>query len=386
MAVEIEGFCAPGFAQVRDVFGKIMASSAERGASVSLYHQGELKINLWAGTRDKERKLPWQQDTLVNVFSTTKGVAALAVQKALDLGLLDLSRKIAYYWPEYGVEGKKDTLVGWILNHKSAQPALKTPLPDEALFDWERMTSTLAQERPWWEPGRQHGYHMVTYGWLLGEVFRRAVGITIGQFLQQEISTPLGLDMWLGVPASELGRIADLSGSSERPAQGRVALFDKIMADRESMTAKALCNPMSLMNSSNSLPWRTMELASANLHTTAAGLASLYGKAVCREGLLSELALKRCQQEESVGADPVLHTCTRFGPGFMLNQIGDVEGGFGPGRHSFGHPGSGGSLAFADPEHELGFAYVMNQMGPYVLVDPRARALVEAVYQGLGRR
>ena len=386
MTAAVEGFCDPQFGQVREVFERLMQAPGEQGASVSLYHQGELKVNLWGGTRDKARALPWEKNTLVNVFSTTKGVAAVAVQRALDLGLIDLNKRVSYYWPEYGVEGKKDTLVSWILNHRAGQPAIKTPLPDEALFDWERMTSTLAQESPWWEPGRQHGYHMVTYGWLLGEVFRRAVGVTIGQFLQQEITGPFGLDMFLGVPASEMGRLADLSASSERPAPGRVWIFEKVQADRESMTARSLSNPMSVMTSSNRPQWRAMELASANLHATAASLASLYGKVVCREGLLSEAALLRCLQEESAGPDPVLHSRTRFGPGFMLQQARDVEGGFGPGEKAFGHPGSGGSLAFGDPEQALGFAYVMNQMGPYVLIDPRPRELVEAVYSSLQRR
>lgn len=381
----IEGFCASGFEPVRDAFRQIMQNPQERGGSLALYHQGELKVNLWAGTRDKARSLPWEKDTPVNVFSTSKGVAAIAVQRAVDQRLLDLDRPVAHYWPDYAAEGKKHTRIGWILNHRAGQPALRTPLPDDALFDWERMTSTLARERPWWEPGRQHGYHMITFGWLLGEVFRRALGVSLGQYLQQEISDPLGLDMQLGVRQADLARLADLSGSSERPAAGRLYLFDKVQADKESMTAKALCNPMSLMTSANSHAWRTMELPSANLHATAAALATLYGKLACREGVLSAAALQRCQTEESLGDDPVLHTRTRFGPGFMLQQAGDVEAGFGPGRQAFGHPGSGGSLAFADPEQELGFAWVMNQMGTYVLIDPRPRVLLEAVYAALPR-
>lgn len=380
MTVAVNGTCDPAFQAVRDAFSQLMQSPQQQGASVALYHQGELKVNLWAGTRDKARTAPWQQDTLVNVFSTSKGVVALALQRALDQGLLDTSRRVAYYWPEYAAEGKRDTQVGWILNHRAGQPAIRTPLPEEALFDWERITTTLAREQPWWEPGRRHGYHMITYGWLLGEVFRRATGITLGQYLKDEIAGPLGLDLHLGVDAGDMARLADLSGTSARPEAGRLSLFDKVAQDPESMTAKALSNPQSLMNSANTLPWRAMELPSANLHATAAALAALYGKVVCGEGLLSEAALKRCQQEESMGDDPVLHTRTRFGPGFMLQQQGDVEAGMGPGSRVFGHPGSGGSLALADPQQQLGFAFVMNQMGPYVLMDPRPRALLEAVY------
>lgn len=383
MTMTVNGVCDPAFQTVQEVFAELMQGPQEQGASVAVYHQGELKVNLWAGTRDKARSLPWQQDTLVNVFSTTKGVAALAVQRALDQGLLDPGRRVSYYWPEYGTNGKKDTLVGWILNHRAGQPALKTPLPDEALFDWEWMTATLAREEPWWEPGRRHGYHMITYGWLLGEVFRRAVGVTLGQYLREEIALPFGLDLHLGLDAGDLTRVADLSGASWQPEPGRVYLLESVAREPDSVTAKALCNPMSLMTSANKRPWRVMELPSANLHATAAALASLYGKAVCDEGLLSAQALQRCLQEESAGDDPVLQTRTRFGPGFMLQQQGDVEAGFGPAQTVFGHPGSGGSLALGDPQRQLGFAFVMNQMGPYVLVDPRPRALLEAVYASL---
>lgn len=381
----VQGRCDARFESVRQAFSDLMNEPGQRGAGVSLYWRGETVVDLWAGTRDKDTRLPWQQNTLVNVFSTSKGVAALAVQKALDLGLLDLQKAIAYYWPEYGCEGKKDARVGWILNHRVGQPAIKTPLPDEALFDWERMTSTLAQESPWWQPGLSHGYHMVTYGWLLGEVFRRAVGISLGQFLREELAQPLGLDMFLGVPETEFSRLADLSGSRDRPQGGRLYLFDTVLGEPESMTSKALTNPKTLMTSSNAEAWRRMELPSANLHATAAALASLYGKVACREGVVSAQALRRCQQEESVGDDPVLLTRTRFGPGFLLQQVGHPETGFGPGTQAFGHPGSGGSLAFADPEQELGFGFVMNQMGPYVMVDPRPRRLVDAVYQCLTR-
>lgn len=376
----VQGTCASAFERVRREFEQLLQQPSERGAGVSVYRRGELVVNLWGGTRDKAATQPWQQDTLVNIFSTSKAIAALAVQRALDQGLLNLEKPVAWYWPEYGVEGKRDTLVGWILNHRSGQPALRTPLPDEALFDWERMTTTLAREQPWWQPGRQHGYHPVTYGWLLGEVFRRAAGITLGQYLAEEIAGPLKLDLHLGVNPGDWGRIADMAAAREFPAEGRLYLFDSVLKEPESMTARAFTNPKSLMTSSNSPLWRGMELPSANIHATAAAIATLFGKAACREGLISDEALQRCQREESAGEDPVLRTHTRFGPGFMLQQAGSREAGFGPGLQSFGHAGSGGSFAFADPEQEMGFAFVMNQMGPYVLVDPRARRLIDAVY------
>lgn len=382
MALSIQGVCQSGFEPIKDAFERVYKEFPEVGSSCSVYHQGELKVNIWAGVVEDGDK-SWQEDTLVNVFSTGKGVAALCVQKAVDMGLLELDRPASYYWPEYGRNGKKQTQVAWFLNHRAGQPALKTQIANEALYDWEYMTATLAEEEPWWEPGKAHGYHMMTYGWLVGEVFRRATGATLNEFLQKELVQPLGLEMAYGLSDQQLSRVTDVIVTKTQPAPGRFSLFEKVMADPTSITARSLMNPMSIMTGANSEQWRKAELAAANLHSTAASLAILYGKVACDEGVISSDALQCCQQEQSKGDDAVLLTESRFGPGFMLQQPGSVEAEFGPGDSAFGHPGSGGSLAFADPEKELGFAYVMNQMGPYVLIDPRPRALLEAVYSCL---
>ncbi|MEE2732409.1 MAG: serine hydrolase domain-containing protein [Pseudomonadota bacterium] len=380
--IEIQGHCNPSYEPVRTAFCGLFEQFGEAGASCAVYRQGELVVDLWAGRRNKNEE-PWQQDTLVNVFSVSKAVTAICVQKAVELGLLELERPVVDYWPEYGVNGKKRTRVSWLLNHKAGQPAMKTPLPDEALYDWERMTDTLAREEPWWEPGTRHGYHMISYGWLVGEVFRRAVGASVGSFLQQEIAGPLGLDMGFGMSDAELPRLADLIATNQPPAPGRVSLFNHVLENPTGMTARALMNPMSVMNGANTEGWRRSEIPSANLHSTAAALATLFGKLCCREGVLQDSTLQRCYQAESQGPDPVLLTNTRFGPGFMLQQPGSLEAEFGPGPNAFGHPGAGGSLAFGDPDQELGFAYAMNQMGPYVLIDPRPRALIDALYSCL---
>ncbi|MCK5790137.1 MULTISPECIES: serine hydrolase domain-containing protein [unclassified Ketobacter] len=380
--IEIHGQCAAGFEPVKEAFAELFESSGEAGSSCAVYVKGELTVNLWAGRANQEGNA-WQQDTLVNVFSVSKAVTALCVHKAVELGGLDLERPVADYWPEYGCQGKQRTLVKWLLNHKAGQPAMKTPLPGEALYDWERMTSTLASEEPWWEPGTQHGYHMISYGWLVGEVFRRAVGISVGEFLREELAGPLGLDMCFGVAEQDFSRIAELQAASQLPAPGRVSLFNHVMTHPGSLTAAALTNPLTIMNGANTEAWRRAEIPSANLHATAAALATLFGKVAGREGVLTDASIAHCYREESKGEDPVLLTTTRFGPGFMLQQPGSIEAEFGPGPNAFGHPGAGGALAFADPDRELGFGYAMNQMGPYVLIDPRPRALVDALYQCL---
>lgn len=380
--IEIHGQCAPGFEPVKEAFADLFESAGEVGASCSVYVKGELAIDLWAGSTNQAGDA-WRQDTLVNVFSVSKAVTAICVHKAVELGLLDLTRPVANYWPEYGCNGKKQTLVSWLLNHKAGQPAMKTPLPGEALYDWERMTATLASEEPWWEPGTKHGYHMISYGWLVGEVFRRAVGVSVGQFLREEIAGALGLDMYFGVAEKDFSRVAELQAASQLPEPGRVSLFNHVMTNPGSLTAAALTNPLTIMNGANTDDWRKAEIPSANLHSTAAALATLFGKVAGKEGVLSDASIVNCHQEQSMGEDPVLLTTTRFGPGFMLQQPGNIEAEFGPGPNAFGHPGAGGALAFADPDRDLGFAYAMNQMGPYVLIDPRPRALVDALYRCL---
>ena len=379
---EIHGHCNSRFEPVREAFSHLIESTGELGAACAIYRQGELAVNLWAGTYNKDGD-PWQQNTLVNVFSVSKAVTAICVQKAVELGAIQLERPVIDYWPEYGRNGKKRTLVSWFLNHRAGQPAMKTPLSDDALYDWDRMTETLAAEEPWWEPGTQHGYHMISYGWLVGEVFRRAVGISVADFLKQEIAAPLGLDMCFGVTDADFPRVADLQAANQPPDPGRVSLFNHVLENPTGMTAKALMNPMSVMNGANTSEWRRAEIPSANLHSTSEALAGLFGNLACREGLLQEQALQRCYQVESEGPDPVLLTNTRFGPGFMLQQPGSVEAEFGPGPNAFGHPGAGGALAFADPDQELGFAFSMNKMGPYVLIDPRPRKLIDALYSCL---
>ena len=385
------GFCDAQFLRVQQQFEENMRSGNEVGAAVAIVRQGKLVVDLWAGYSDKKATIPWKEDSIVNVFSSTKGIAALCVQHALDNRLLDLEKKVTYFWPEFGQKGKRDVSISWLLSHRSGLPALRDPVPDNALFDWDYMTARFADERPWWEPGVGHGYHMVSGGWMIGEVFKRALGCSINEYLQAEITPKLGVDFYIGVPEDAMHRVAQLKSSSSVPQNGRIFLFDKIVADREGVLAKALMNPQSLMTSSNRDEWKRMELPSATGHSNARGLATLYGAAVSgvvngdvgAGSFLSEQAIQRCGDVASEGVDNVLDIPTRFGPGFLLQQTDNPETGFGSGQRAFGHPGSGGSLGFADPEQEIGFGYVMNQMGPYLMVDPRARSLVEAMYESL---
>jgi len=258
-------------------------------------------------------------------------------------------------------------------------------LPNEALYDWEAMTSALAAEAPWWEPGAAHGYHAVTFGWLVGEVVRRIAGKSLGTYVRDAFAKPLELDFHIGLAEREHGRVADILEPPAPDPTGEAAqLFARALADPEGVTARAFLNPPSMALGPNVPAWRSAEIPGANGHGTARALATLYGRAALGDGsVISRDAIERCRGEQSRGDDLVLGVSTRFGLGFMLRQESH-EGGRCLGAGAFGHPGAGGSLAFADPERRLGFGYVMNRMGPRILLDDRAIAAVEAANACLG--
>jgi CubicO group peptidase (beta-lactamase class C family) len=388
----IEGFCDPRFSRVKSAFETSFAERGELGAAVALYLGGVPVVDLWGGLADKTKNRPWQRDTLVNVFSTTKGLTAICAHRLVDEGRLDLDAPVATYWPEFAQAGKGAITTRMLLSHRAGLPAVREPLPPEALFDWETMTTALAKETPWWEPGTTHGYHAISFGWLVGEVIRRVSGMSPGTYLRCEIAEPLGLDLHLGLAEADDARCAELRPSRQAPS-GEPSVAERIMADPTSMLAKTFINPVTLAlpGTVSSRAWRGAELPAVNGHATARALAALYG-ALASGGssprasgkgdvrVLSAASIARCGEERSVGRDAVLDVSTRFGDGFMLSQSATRMG---RSPRSFGHPGAGGSLAFADPDAQIGFGYVMNRMGSSILVDPRASALIDAVYASL---
>jgi CubicO group peptidase (beta-lactamase class C family) len=385
--VEVFGACDAAFAPVREAFADNFRAREELGAAVAVCVGGKPVVDLWAGQTDLARTQPWRQDTLVNVYSTTKGVTALAAQRLVDEGELDLDAAVAKYWPEFAQAGKGDLPVRWLLSHRAGLPAVRKLLPGEALYDWDAMTAALAAEAPWWEPGSAHGYHAVTFGWLVGEVVRRIAGKSLGAYVRDAFAAPLGLDLHIGLAEREHARVADIVQPLAPDPNGEAArLFARALAEPEGVTARAFMNPPSMALGPNVPAWRSAEIPGANGHATARALATLYGRAALGdEAVISREAGARCATEQSHGADLVLGVPTRFGLGFMLRQDSH-EGGRCLGAQAFGHPGAGGSLAFADPEAGVGFGYVMNRMGPRILLDDRAIALVEALNGCLGRK
>lgn len=383
--VEIQGWCAPRFAPLKDAFRRNFTEAGELGAAFAAYVGGEPVADLWAGSLDSRHSAPWAENTLVNIFSTTKGLVSALALRLVAEGKLSLERPVAHYWPEFAQAGKQDIPVKWLLGHRAGLPAIRELLPDDALYDWDRMCAALAAEAPWWTPGTRHGYHPITFGWLVGEVLRRASGKGVGRLLQDSFAHPLGLDMHIGVPAAEQVRIARISRPAPDPSNVEATGFmQKMMADPTGITARAFANPMSIATGTNTAEWRSAAIPAANGHATARAVARFYaalavGGTLDGVEVLPRDILKYCWTETSAGADAVLGIDTRFSHGWMLSQ-NRPGAAFGPGRRSFGHPGAGGSLGMADPDRGIAVGYVMNRMGAHILLDPRAVRLVDALY------
>jgi CubicO group peptidase (beta-lactamase class C family) len=382
--VEIEGRCDARFKRVRELFEAGFESGAELGAGLNVVVDGREVIDLWGGFADKDRTRPWRRDTLANVYSTTKGITAIAAHQLVERGELDLDAPVARYWPEFAQNGKAEIPVRMLLNHRAGLAAIAKPLAPDDLYDWAKMTSALAEQAPWWTPGEEHGYHALTYGWLVGELIRRVSGMGVGRYVREHIAAPLGAEFWIGLPEELDARTAEL-------IQGPIStdgpnLMERITAEPEGVLAKAFGNPPVLLISPNSRQWRAAELAAANGHTTAPALARIYA-ALANGGeldgvrILRPETIERARTEESYGPDRVLTLTTRIGLGFFLPPENEP---LGPNPRTFGHGGAGGSLGVADPEAKLGFGYVMNLMhtGAW-LADPRPRALLDALYEGL---
>lgn len=388
MTTEIHGYCAKGFERVHDALAEAFDRGQEIGASVAVDVGGENVVDLWAGHADSEKTRPWLKDTIANVYSTTKGVVAVLALRLVEEGRLDLDAPVTKYWPEFAQAGKEKVTTRQLLSHRGGLPAVRHLMAPGDLFDWDTMTAALAAETPWWEPGTAHGYHAVTYGWLVGEVIRRIAGKSVGAVLKDELAGPLGLDFAIGIPQADDARCAGMKAPLPIAPEGEPSLLAILMNDPTSVTAMAFINPPSLMmpDTVNSRPWRAAEIPGANGHGTARALARLYG-AIANGGdaggvhVLSPEVARQAAVEHSFGPDLVLQLSTRIGLGFMLSQPGNA---FGPNEGAFGHPGAGGSVAFADPVARVGFSYVMNRMGPYILIDPRAKALMAATYGCLG--
>lgn len=383
----VEGTCEQQFSRVKETFQAHFSGGQEIGAAVAITLENRLVVDLWGGHRDRQQTCPWQADTLVNVYSTTKGMTATCLHRLIDERLLDPDEKVARYWPEFEQNGKRDITIRQLLCHQAGLPAISIPLAPESIFDWETMTNALAEQKPWWPPGSRHGYHARTFGWLLGELVRRACGKTVGAYFSDEIARPLGLDFHIGLESSRHHKVAPITKVPPPPPGTTPNLGDIFLNQPDTLTARAFTNPniYRLGDVANSAAWRSAEIPSSNGHGTARALARLYGALACGGSvdgirMLSSERIDEMRSDQARGEDAVLLTETRFGMGFMKSVPGAAMG---PNDGAFGHPGTGGSVGFADPDAGVGFGYVMNKCGSSILIDERPAALMEAFYASL---
>ncbi|MGQ0616564.1 MAG: serine hydrolase domain-containing protein [Acidimicrobiia bacterium] len=381
----MEGYADSRFSTVEDVFAAGFDDGTEAGAALAVMVEGHMVVDLWGGVTDAGGARPWQRDTIVNTFSVTKGFVAAAAHLLVERGQLDVEAPVMSRWPEFAAAGKEAVTVGQLLDHSAGLAAVGPPLPTGALYDWDAMTAALAAQEPWWEPGADHGYHAVTYGFLVGELIRRVGGRSVGAFLREEVCGPLGSDFWVGVQEADDGRVAYCPPI--RPGPGENVNFFA-GADPESVAVKAFTNPPDLLepDATNTARWRRAEVPAANGHGNGRALARFYG-ALAAGGILDGVrvlgpgTIDHAIEERVAGVDAVLGMPDRFALGFMLPS--EMRR-FGRGPRTFGHPGAGGALGFADPDGALGFGYTPSQTYLSGLGgDHRWPALIEAVYSCL---
>ena len=377
--MQIQGYFDLRFEAVKETFSDLFEQTQQRGAAVCVKVGGETVVDLWAGVADNAGEQPWQEDTLVNLFSCTKTFTAVAALQLVAEGKLQLDDPVARVWPEFAANGKQAITLRQLLCHQAGLPAIRQPLPPEALNDRDMMTAALAADSPWWTPGDGHGYAAITYGWLLGELIRRADGREPGEAIVARTARPLGLDFHIGLAEAEFYRVGYLTRQKNNFGDAAAQrVFKALTGDPQSLTALAFTNPPSIMNSANKPEWRRMAQPAANGHGNARALAGFYD-GLLRGELLEDELLAEMTREHCIGEDRTLLSRTRFALGCWLDQP-DVENAtFSMGSGAFGHPGAGGCIGFADPHYDVAFGYVTNTLGPYVLMDPRAQALARSV-------
>jgi len=383
--VDVHGEIAPGFETVGDAFAANFAERGDVGAAYCVYRDGRPVVDIWAGLAERDAARPWARDTIVIVYSCTKGVTAVAANQLIARGVLDPDAPVAEYWPEFAAEGKGAIPVRWALSHRAGLAAIDRDLTLDDVAAWDPVIDAIAAQAPNWEPGTRHGYHARTYGWIVGELIRRVTGLMPGDYIDQEIVTPLGLDFYLGVPESEDARIARIYPAAwDDPELARLA--DRALSDPSTLLGRVMGGPSNLFRYDdrwNSRLLRGAQMPSSNGHSDARSLARMYAACIGEvEGvrLLSDDSRVRATEVQSSGKDCVIGQPLTFGLGFALAPT------LGPsaGPAAFGHSGAGGSIAFCDPDRGVAFSYVMNQMQLSMSeIDARGESLIAATYAAL---
>ncbi|NKQ24744.1 serine hydrolase domain-containing protein [Streptomyces galbus] len=385
--MRVNGAVAEGFEPVAEAFAAGFRTLGERGAAVAVYRDGHRVVDLWGGTRNVDGTLPWERGTAQIVRSATKGVVSAALLLLHQRGELDLDAPVRTYWPEYKAAGKEHTRVRDLLAHRAGVPVLDRPLPPAEAADPDLAAAAVAAQAPVWEPGTAHGYHAHTFGWLTGELVRRVTGRPAGDWIAEHVAGPAAADFWLGLPAAEAHRVGRVGRLQAPEPSGALRVRPKravadAYADPASLTRRAFA-AITPVPDENDPAYRAAVLPASNGIATADGLARVYaaliGEVDGGTRLFTPDTVELARGERSAGPDRVLVVPTRFGLGPMLH--GSASPLLSPG--SFGHPGRGGALGFADPGSGIAFGYVTNGFRSSVTADPRAQALVRAVRKAL---
>ena len=393
----ISGHVDPRFARVRDEFERNFAERGDIGASVCVTVDGETVIDCWGGVADPSTGGAWKSDTVATVWSCTKGATALCAHMLADRGLIDFDAPVARYWPEFAANGKEGVTVRMLLNHQSGVAAWREPVPPNGLYDWERSTSALACQAPYWEPGTRHGYHALTFGHLVGEVVRRVTRQSLGQFFADEVAKPLGIDVWIGLPGGVESRVApNIPHDPPQPDAAMPASVLAAMTDPSSLQASVYTNHGGFLDPGvcNTREAHAAEIPAANGIANARGLAGMYrplalGGAYGSTRIVREDSIVAMSAVSSAGYDAFGLVPTRFSLGFnkaidnRRQQPGSQESAL-ISEDAFGHPGFGGSMGFADPGARMSFGYATNKQKSLQVLCDRGQALIHEVYRALG--
>ena len=389
---KIEGTCDARFAGVKDAFMENFAEHDELGASVAVYLDGEPVVDMWGGFRDAARTKRWAKDTLCASFSVSKAFVSVMGHMLIDRGLLEIDKPVAHYWPEFAQNGKEDILVRWCLDHRAAIPVLTTDiLYPGAFLEYEPYIKALEVQEPLWEPGTRAAYHVHNQGFLLGEIMRRVTGKTVGPFLREHVTGPLGAEYYIGgMDTEEQSHVAEvLPNTKARLFAAKDTEMPEKPTTPEGWQDGAVLRKFAFLQNPNepwhttmnSSTWRTCEIASGSGHGNARGVARVYGAAtgsVDGISLLSKQALENIIEEQHNQIELLQDRPYHQALGVLLNTPEAVY--MGPNMRSFGHHGLGGSIGFGDPDAKLGFSYCCNQMHAVGDNGPRARRLIDAVY------
>jgi CubicO group peptidase (beta-lactamase class C family) len=393
----IEGYVAPGFEAVREEFRTNFARRGELGAAVAAYVGGSKVVDLWGGYRNARRQDRWEEDTLVLVYSTSKGMAAIGVALAASRGLLDYDALVSSYWPEFAQHGKGEVTVRQLLSHQAGLSGLDAPLSARRLADLDWMASALAAQKPAWKPGTRQGYHALTIGWYESQLIRRVdpQRRSLGRFFADEVAAPLGLEFYFGLPESvSADRVARIKGASIPSMLAHVRTMPPGMMASflrpGSHTSRAFMNPRMRGPADLDRPeYRAVEIPAGGGIGQVRSIARAYSEMAgggASLGLSAETFEQLTAPPRPPSGDPrdlVLWVPAAYSLGFVRPTRDFL---FGRGSRSFGHPGAGGSFGFADPDAEVGFAYAPNRLGHHLRDDPREKSLRDALYRCLDRR